>query len=173
MKIQKRTALTIIFVAICITSTIYLASATFNYIEFFRALERFNLKLRNVSVVITEVSIKFIVKFEMINPTSYVGLKLREVSYLLNIQANDESVDLTSEIVSYAENPITINPYWNHTFEPESIVDASRPVSSRFLELYRSYQGKQVTWNLSVIAILLTFAGKVDVPLSASIKSAL
>jgi len=168
----KRTALMAIFLVINMISAVLLVTSTLNYIEFYRALERFTLKLANVNLLTQENYVKVVITFSMWNPTSYVGLKLRELSYLLQFASNSDSVYVSSYTLSYANEPIIIGSYWNKTFEHQINLDAKRQTTSRLLELYKSHSGNS-TWTLDADAILITFAGPMSVPLFSQLTTEL
>ena len=162
---------------LCLVSFIFLASSTSNYIEFFRALEQFTLKLRDVDLVVGQKNATIGMTFEMCNPTSYVGFNLREWSYRLILKASNQTIDLSYDTISYAEKPITISPQWNKTFEQHTYLDITKPTSSRFMALYQLYQlnqGKEITWTLEVGVVLLNpLTSHIDIPLTSSLKSRL
>jgi hypothetical protein len=169
----KRTALTTIFLVLCLASAAFLALSTLNYIEFFRALEKFTIELRNVELLVGQKNATVGITFEMWNPTGYVGFALREWSYRLTFKASNQSIDLSYDTISYAE-PITISPQWNKTFEHETTIDITKPTHFQFITLYQLNQGKEVTWTLEVGVILLNpLTGQLDIPLSSSLKSEL
>lgn len=170
----RRTALTMIFVALCLSSVAFLTFVTLNYIEFFRALESFTMKLRNVELLVRQNDATINITFQMQNPTNYVGFALREWSYRLTLKASNQSVDLSYDTISYAEEPLAISPQWNETFKHEATIDTTKPASSQFITLYHLNQGKEVTWTLEVGVILLTpLIGQLDIPLSSSLESEL
>jgi hypothetical protein len=163
-----------IFIVLCLSSAAFLAFATLNYIEFFRALERFTMKLRSVDLLVSQKNATVGITFEMLNPTSYIGFALREWSYRLTLKASNQSVDLSYDTISYTEEPLAISPQWNKTFNHEATIDITKPASSQFITLHQLNQGKQITWTLDISVILLTpLIGQLDIPLSSSLESEL
>ncbi len=171
--ITTRNVIATVFLTLSLVAVVFLATSTSNYVEFYRAMEKFEMRLRNVDVVVIEDNVKVNITFEMSNPTNYVGLSLREWSYLLRLEANNENLDLSYDTISYIGEPITITPHWTQTFEHNASLYATRPSTSRFLELYNLYQEKEVGWTLQVHAVLLTFMGTMGIPMSSPITSEL
>lgn len=162
-----RNLLTAIFLAISVLSAGLLTLTTLNYTEFFKALEKIDLKLSDVDLVTGGQNVDVTIAFSIWNPTSYADLRLRELSYALRLKANDEIVTLSSDTLSYVQQPVPIEPHCNHAFEHRVSLDSNQPETSRSMELYESNQG-DVTWILEATLILLTFSGPIDLPLSAS-----
>lgn len=162
-----RNLLTIIFLAISVLSAGLLTLTTLNYTEFFKALEKIDLKLSDVDLVTDGQNVNVTIAFSIWNPTSYADFRVRELSYALDLRANDEIVTLSTDTLPYVQEPIPVEPYHNHTFEHRVSLDLNQPETSRSIELYESNQG-DVTWTLNLTLILLTFTGPIDLPLSAS-----
>jgi hypothetical protein len=145
-----------------------------NYIEFFRALEGFTMKLCDVEFSVGQNIATVNITFEMRNPTNYIGFALREYSYRLTLEASNQSVDLSYDTRSYVEAPLVISPQWNETFEREATIDVTKPASFQIITFYQLNRGKQVTWTLEVGVILLTpLMDQLDIPLSSSLESEL
>lgn len=171
--ITKRNVIAAIFLTLSLVAAAFLATSTSNYVEFYRAIEKFDMTLRNVNVVVIEDNVKVNITFEMSNPTNYVGLSLRELSYLLRFEANHENVDLSYDTIPYTREPIIITPHWTQTFEHNASLYAARPSTTRFLALYNLYQEQEVSWTLQVQVVLITFMGTTGIPMSSLLKSEL
>lgn len=165
--LNKSTAITALFLAISIVAAISLIASTINYLAFYRAMQEINLKILDVNVLIGENNANITLVFSLTNPTNYVGLKLRELSYTLYYEADREKIALLWDTVYYAENPIDVGPYWNKTYERQVHLDINKEKIMSFVEFYESHQGN-VKWILSCTSIFVTFTGKIDVPLTAS-----
>jgi hypothetical protein len=168
---SKRIVLTTIFLVACIASTVWFALSTVNYSEFFRAVETFNLKLKNVNLIESEENIEFSMIFEMLNPTSYRGFRLREFSYKLSFKTdNTGPLEISSDTLSYATEPIEVTPYWNQTFTHRAFSNAATSTINLLQSLYRS--GNQtITWILEATVVLLNpLIEKVDIQLSSSLE---
>ena len=169
--ISKRTVLTIIFLVTCVASTAWLALSTVNYVEFFRAVETFNLQLRDVGLIESGDNVEVSMIFDMINPTSYRGFKLREFSYKLSFNTNGTvPLEISSDTLSHASNPLEVTPYWNQTFTHHELSNAARSTVSLLRNLYDT--GNQtITWTLEVTVILLNpLIDIIDIPLSSSLE---
>jgi len=171
--ITRRNVIAAFFFTLSIVATALLATSTWNYVEFYRAVEKFDIELQNVDVTVDEGNVKVNMTFEMKNPTNYVGLSLREWSYALILEAGNEEIDLSHDFISYYSEPVTISPHWIQTFEHDADLYATQNSTSRFLELYPLFQGKQVSWTLKVQVILITFMGTMGIPMSSALSSEL
>jgi len=171
--ITKRTVIATFFATLCIVAAAFLAASTYNYVEFYRAVEKFDAKLQNVRVVVDENNVKANITFEMQNPTNYVGMSLREWSYALVLEIGNEEIDLSHDSISYYSEPVAISPHWTQTFERGTDLYATQNSTLRFLELYPFFQGKQVNWTLQVQVILITFMGTMPIPMSSALSSEL
>lgn len=159
------------FSTLCIVALVFLVASTYNYVEFYRAVEKFDAKLQNVRVVVNESNVSVNITFEMQNPTNYVGMSLREWSYALILEMGNEEIDLSHNSISYYSKPVTITPHWTQTFEHQDNLLATQQSTSRFLELYEFYREKQVSWNLKVQVIVITFMGTMYIPMSSVLTS--
>ena len=171
--ITRKTVIVTFFATLCIAAAVFLAASTYNYVEFYRAVEKFDAKLQNVKVAVDENNVKVNITFEMQNPTNYVGMSLREWSYALILEIGNEEIDLSHNSISYYSEPITITPQWTRNFEYNDNLRATQQSTSRFLELYESYRDKQVSWNLKVQVILITFMGTMYILMSSPLTSEL
>ena len=167
----RRTVIVAFFSILCIAAAAFLAASTYNYVEFYRAIERFDAKLQNVRVAVDENNVKVNITFEMQNPTNYVGMSLREWSYSLILEIGNEEIDLSHDSISYHSEPIAITPQWTQTFEHSDNLQTTQQSTSRFLELYEFYREKQVSWNLKIQVIVITFMGTMYIPMSSVIAS--
>lgn len=172
----RRTVLTTLFLTVCLASFALLAYSSYNYIEFFIALEKFTLKLRDVKVTVGSTNATLNATFELNNPTDYAGFSLRELSYNLELEANNHTVELSYDTVFYAQDPIAISAQWRKTFELGTYLDAERPATSPRFEslsqLYQANQGKNITWTLKMTVILLNRPiTQIDILLTSSLIS--
>lgn len=163
----KESVFTTLFIAIVILSTIFLIISTLNYVEFFKAMEKLTLTIIKVCPSVGQDGANVTFSFSITNPTRYGALRLRELSFALYFQTNAEDVDVWWERLSYHE-PITINPYWNKTFE--YLNDPIDCNLEAFQEFYAANHGN-VKWLLRCGAIVVTFAGQTDLPLTAEFLS--
>ena len=168
--LTKKAISTTIFIAIVIISAIFLIVSTSNYVEFYRAIETLDLTIMNASPSVEQNEVNITLIFSITNPTRYVGLKLQELSFALYFQNNSENIDLWWKTLAYHNQPVTIDPYWNNTFEYHINLDVNADSTKRFQDLYQTQQGN-VKWLLKSGAIVITFAGEIDVPLTAEYLS--
>jgi hypothetical protein len=119
---------------------------------------------------ITEDNVSITLVFSIINPTSYVGLRLRELACALYFEADGKQIGLWWHIFSFYKHPLLIGSYWNKTFVYQVDLDMKDESTKLFTEVYRSRQGN-IKWMLNSSLILLTFIGKIDVPLTAQFSS--
>ena len=171
--ITRRNVVAAFFFALSIVAAGLLATSTWNYVEFYRAVEKFDIKLQSVDVSVDEGNVKVNMTFELQNPTDCMGLSLREWSYALILEIGNEEIDLSHDSISYYLEPIAITPHWTQTFEHDDELHSTQQSTSRFLELYELYQKKQVSWNLKAQVILTTFMGTMYIPMSSVITSEL
>ena len=167
--VKKHNILVIVFSAISISSAFLLITSTYNYVEFYKALRELNLQLLEVNPSVGNTA-NLTLFFLVSNPTSYVGLRLREISFVLSFEYLNNKVELHFDTVSFAKQPLTIDPYWNKTFELFVQLDMNRKQTMSFIEFYKS-QPQKIVWTLDTGAILITFVGKVDVPMTATLVS--
>lgn len=161
---------TTIFLAIVIVSAIFLIVSTSNYVEFYRAIETLDLTIMKASPSVGQNEVNITLIFSITNPTRYVGLKLNELSFALYFQSNSENIDLWWKTVTYHKQPVTIDPYWNKTFQYHTNLDVNADSTKRFQDLYQTQQGN-IRWLLKGGAIVITFAGEIDVPFTAEYLS--
>lgn len=156
--------------ATVIVSAIFLIASTSNYVEFFRAMQNLSLTINKVSPSVRQNEVNITLIFSITNPTRYVGLGLTELSFALYYQADNENIDLWWKRLTYSEQPITIDPYWNKTFQYHINLDADAESTKLFQNFYENYHG-HVEWLLKCGAIVTAFAGEMDVPLTAEFVS--
>lgn len=167
----RRIAITTAFLVACIASTVWLALSTVNYTEFFRAVETINLKLKEVDVIESEENAEISMTFEIVNPTSYRGFRLREFSYKLSFRTSDVGpLDISSDTVSYSTDPIEVTPYWNRTFTHQALSNAAASTINLLLDIYGG-SDQMITWILEVGVVLLNPPiEKIDIQLSSSVQ---
>jgi hypothetical protein len=166
--ISKRDAITIIFLGISLISAISLVHATINYVEFYRVIEKLDLKVVNVNTSVEQTKANISLSFKIINPTTYGDLKLQELSYILKYEVNDEPVDLHWDLTTYSE-PIRIDSVSNITFQYAFDLNVGENVTQRFMHYYENHQGS-VNWLLVCGALVDTFIGRMEIPLTATYK---
>jgi len=171
--ITKRKVIVAFFSILSIVAAAFLAASTYNYVEFYRAIEKFDMRLQSVNVEVDGSNAKVNMTFELQNPTNCMGLSLREWSYALILEIGNEEIDLSHDSISYYLEPVAITPHWTQTFEHDDELYSTQQSTSRFLELYELYQKRQVSWNLKVQALLTTFMGTMYIPMSSVITSEL
>lgn len=76
-KMKKHDVLTLLFLGSTILSTVAMAVAVGNYMEFFPAMERVAVRVASVEFQLEEPAHKIIVLFVVDNPTGYSGLGVR------------------------------------------------------------------------------------------------
>ena len=165
---SKQNAFTIIFLGISVLSAISLVNATLNYVEFYTAIERLELTVINVSTSIGQTKVNVTLFFQITNPTTYMGLKLQELSYILKFEANDETVDICWDLTAYRE-PIPVNPVSNMTFQYTIDLNIDKDTTRYLMQHYETHQGN-IKWLLKCGAVVSTFLGKFEVPLTATFE---
>lgn len=161
----KQTISKATFLLIVIVSSVFLVTSTSNYVRFFSAVEQLSLEVLNVSTSIEQENVNITLVLAIYNPTRYVGLSLREFSFTLFFEADGDMTTLHGGFISYASAPEHIEPHWNKTLEREINLNPNKEATKLFKSLYETSQGK-ITWMLQGTAILITFVGTLDVPLS-------
>ena len=79
-------------------------------------------------------------------------------------------LEISSDTVSHAMEPIEVTPYWNQTFTHRAFSNAAAPTVNHLLDLYRS-RNQTITWILEVSVVLLNPPiEKIDVLLSSSLE---
>lgn len=160
----KQTILKTTLLLITIVSSAFLVTSTLNYVEFYTAVVQLSLRVLNVSTLIEVENVNITLLFALSNPTKYVGLSLREFFFTLFFEVDDDMTTLYGGFISYARAPESIEPYGNKTIKYKINLKPSN-VTQRFKNLYEASQG-DITWMLQGTAILITFVGTLDVPLS-------
>jgi len=173
---SREKTVTAIFFAASIASVFFLVTGTANYTEFYKAVGQLEAKILSVDLSIKERQVDLTLVFSMTNPTSYRGLELREISYALQYEDDEAKISLVTDTLLFATNPITIDPFWNRTFERQQILNIDslpqiqKQATLRFIELHRTQQGR-IKWVLDCTAILLTFVDTIDVPMTNQFQS--
>jgi len=86
---SPRTVLIILLVATTISLSAYAAAGTINYYQFYPALTKLRVDLTYIQWNASSTSLNGSVVFEVNNPTSYSGLRLRSLQSLLEVVLND------------------------------------------------------------------------------------
>ena len=167
---NKHTAITAIFFTTCLASAFILVTSTLNYVEFYRAMANLTLQLLDVSPSIETNNVNVTLMFSITNPTSYHGLRLRELSYTLTFEAFQSQLSLYGDVISFADQPLIVDPYWNKTFEYQIRFNMRREQTVNFIELYES-QPQDALWSMRATVLVDTFVGIIDVPLTATVVS--
>lgn len=172
MSTRKRISL-VIFLAITLVAAVSLISSTMNYIEFFTAVRTIDLAVSDVQLAIGQDTANITLIYAVINPTSYTGLRLRELSHELSYKeagSELEPAGLEWWTSSYRQQPKPLNGYSNITFEDNiflSTDSARAEETERFLEFYENHQ-QSIMWVLKCSAIFISFAGNIVTSLAAS-----
>ena len=148
-------------------SAVSLVVSTLNYIEFYTAIQKLDLAVVDVSPTIEQNSANITMVFAIINPTRYIGLKIREISMgLYYLEANDTLAGLWWDTRYYYQQPISLNPYSNTT--QQLLINLNRDLdqTKSFIDFYTVHQGN-IKWELRCGVILLTFIDNVQIELSA------
>lgn len=160
-----RTTLLAVFFAVSIMSSILLVISTLNYMEFYRAIEQIEIEISDVTLFIEPDNVEVTLSFTIENPTRFAGLKLRDLSWSLHFyDDNNETVYITSATYSYFTQPLPVESHWHRNFEHKINLNPDKENAQQLLNAYEDQQ--DVKWKLSATAIVISFVGTLDVPMS-------
>ena len=130
-------------------------------------MEQLKLKVSDISLSIGQNNVRVTLVFSMENPTRYVGLKLRELSWSLYFyDKNAQQQILWADTFSHYGEPLPIEPYWDKSFEYQINLSINQDVTQHLLSTHNEQQN--VKWKLSASAIVVSFVDTLDVPMSAT-----
>jgi len=154
--------LLIVFSVVSVTSTILLIGPTLNYAEFYAALETLDLKVPYFNFKIEQDRIYINATFTLKNNSSYVGIKLKNLSWKIGFFETDESyVELTSGTFWwYPEVPLDPDSKITRELPPNHSVAESVPNAKSLINMYHNQE--PIRWMISGSVLLDTFLGTVN-----------
>lgn len=153
--------LLIVFSVISVTSTILLIGPTLNYAEFYSALETLDLKVPYFDFNVEQDRIYINATFTLKNNSSYVGIKLKNLSWRIGFFETDESyVELaTGTFWWYPEVPLDPDSKITRELPPDYSVAESVPNAKSLINMYDNQE--PIRWMISGSVLLDTFLGTV------------
>ena len=150
-----------VFSIVSVAATILLIGPTLNYAEFYEALETLDLKVPYFNFKIEQDRIYINATFTLKNNSSYVGIKLRNLSWKIGFFETDESyVELTTGTFWwYPEAPLDPGSLITRELPPDHSVGESVPNAKSLINLYDSQE--HIRWMISGSVLLDTFLGDV------------
>lgn len=154
--------LVIVFSVVSITSTILLIGPTLNYAEFYAALETLDLKVPHFNFKIEQDRIYINATFTLENNSSYVGIKLKNLSWKIGFFETDESyVELTAGTFWwYPEVPLDPGSKITRELPPDHSVAESVPNAKSLINMYHNQE--PIRWMISGSVLLDTFLGTIN-----------
>jgi len=148
-----------IFFAVSITFTASLITSTLNYTEFYTALNKLTINLVSVVPNLEGNENSVTLNLAIINNSSYNGLKVKRLWYILKFQVENEYNYLVGEEINFGE-PELILPYSNITIKKSSMLSMGRETSKRFIELHNQ-NPQSIKWMIQCDVLTATFLGDV------------
>ena len=154
--------LVIVFSLVSVTSTILLIGPTLNYAEFYAALETLDLRVPYFSFKIEQDRIYINATFTLENNSSYVGIKLKNLSWKIGFFETDESyVELTAGTFWwYPEVPLDPSSKITRELPPDHSIAESVPNAKSLINMYHNQE--PIRWMISGSVLLDTFLGTVN-----------
>jgi hypothetical protein len=161
---KKRRILLLSFIIIAITSAIFNALPTLNYFEFYKALSGIFVEVDAVYIDVKENTLNITIKFNLVNPTGYTGIKVRSLRYILYFQYKDALVKLLEgEFLWDSQEGIPLNAHSNITCSQIHVLTTKSATANQLIRILND----EVYWIVESRTILHTFAGSIMVPLNS------
>lgn len=153
--------LLIVFSVVSVTSAILLIGPTLNYAEFYSALETLDLKVPYFDFNIRQDRIYINATFTLKNNSSYVGIRLKNLSWRIGFFETDESyVELaTGTFWWYPEVPLDPDSKITRELPPDHSIAESVPNAKSLINMYNNQES--IRWMISGSVLLDTFLGTV------------
>ncbi len=116
---RKKDIITILFAASAIISLVLVTFEVSNYVEFYKAIEQFQIQLEGVTIDSTKIdSAQVLVKleFKVINPTGFIGLEIASITCHLRY-VKDGELQTLSGMSKTLSPPMQVNPSQGETLE--------------------------------------------------------
>src|SRR5690242_16364091 len=102
LKLSRGQILSAIFIAVSVSSAVYISIATVNYLDFFPALAQLSSQVTSVDFVNVSSGPNLSARVDVINPSDYSGFKLADLSLKLYF----EYANASSTQTLFQDNPL-------------------------------------------------------------------
>lgn len=146
---EKKDAFSILFAISAAASLILVMPELQRYIEFYRAIEQFQVKLSNVTMdksKIYEGEVSIYIEFTVINPTTFAGLEISGITCHLGY-LKEGLLQSLAGITQTFSPPVQINPMANTTLHVDFVLKyKGQETQIRDFIAYLQTSPKKVDW---------------------------